>query len=147
MENERTPMNDLMASIGWLLLHWSHLEAAINSQIANLQKRMKSDDSTASARHAPLGDRLKQLQQLYRQTSGEQLLKEVLETCDATLELANARNAIVHRLTGADATTPNPFITCDGPQGPRRIDVNELRKLTQEAEELRRRFAAFPTHH
>jgi hypothetical protein len=146
MANERTPMDDLMASIGWFLLHWSSLEAAINNQIAALREQTKTDDSKAGTRHAVLGKRLKQLQALHRKTSGNKhLLNELLEACAATLRLADARNAIVHRLTGADARTENPFITCDGPQGPRDIDINQLRKLTQEAEDLRRRFAAFPT--
>jgi hypothetical protein len=127
-------MKELMASIGWLLLHWGFLEADINKELATLDVDGAQEQKPRG--HLALRNRLQRLVDLHE--DNDLAHQRIQAFRKGGLNVSKARNAIAHGLASADALATEPFIVCDdGHNGKTCLTTTQLRNVATEIEDLR----------
>jgi hypothetical protein len=141
-ENQPVFMADLMAAVGFFLLHWGQLERNLHESIRDLNLKAENGESVVQG---SIQDRLDQWKELVGQTG---LAADIAFAEQLALEievLRRHRNLIAHGLIAGDARPKvgEPHILCaaggysnpDG--GVRRYTLAELIELADMADRCR----------
>jgi hypothetical protein len=144
-------MQELMASIGSVMLHWCFLEDALTDTIRQL--RIVSEGSANLIRvRGTFSDRLSEWRGLLSQKTrrNPELAETVAQLANEMERLRGVRNRMAHNLAGANAAGQDgaePYIWCAERESsnqagePERIALSDLRDMAEAMDRCRGRLA------
>jgi hypothetical protein len=145
-------MQQLMASVGSVMLHWCYLEDALTDTIRQL--RIVSEGSANLIRvRGTFNDRLSEWRGLLSQKTrrNPEMAEVVAELANEMEHLRGMRNRIAHNLAGANAAREDgaqPYIWCVERESsnpgivPDRITLADLREMIDTMERCRHRLGS-----
>jgi hypothetical protein len=147
-----TDLQQLMASVGSVMLHWCFLEDALTDTIRRL--RIASEGSANLIRvRGSFSDRLSEWRGLLSQKTrrNPELAETVADLANEMEHLRGLRNRIAHNLAGADASRDDgaePHIWCAERESsnpgvePHRITLADLREMIETMDRCRHRLGS-----
>ena len=97
-DNQPVTLKNVKEQLGSLLLQWGFLEDTLQRRI----EQLNGSEQMAPSNNELFGQRLKRWQELESQLRPE-TLKHIECLLDEALRLADIRNALAHRISGASA--------------------------------------------
>lgn len=144
-------LDPLMASIGYLFLHWSRLEAALVDEIRRL--RIAGGDSGKSLIRVrgSISERLAEWRALIslKARGNRELAQAVADLSSQIERLQRTRNLVAQSFAGASADEGEPSLFCADvnlsppTNDPRRIPLSEMNAIIEEVRHCSRRIAQF----
>ena len=144
-----TDMQQLMASVGSVMLHWCHLEDALTDTIRRLRTVSEGSANLIRVR-GTFNDRLSEWRGLLSQKTrrNPEMAEIVADLANEMEHLRGMRNRIAHNLAGADTSRQDgapPYIWCAERESsnpgiePHRITLADLREMIEAMDRCRSR--------
>lgn len=98
MNQDRTPLKEVMADVGYLILFWSRLEAELTNSILELRRHLDGNGGDGLPHF--MSQKIAEWRTLAERTSDEQAVR-LTAFADELEDALRLRNAICHGLVGA----------------------------------------------